>query len=91
MIFDVEMGENFRRKYWFVADGHKTKTLSAMTYSNVVSSNSIRIVLTVAALNDLGILECDIQNTYLTAEYKVQVSIVAIPEFGSESGQCMLI
>jgi hypothetical protein len=33
MIFDVKMGENFRRKARFVADGHKTKTPAGMTYS----------------------------------------------------------
>jgi len=26
LIFDVKLGENFRRKARFVADGHKTKT-----------------------------------------------------------------
>ena len=33
MIFAVKMGENFRRKVIFVADGHKTKTPAAMNYS----------------------------------------------------------
>ena len=31
------MGENFRRKALFVADGHKTKNPETMTYSSVVS------------------------------------------------------
>jgi hypothetical protein len=35
MIFDVKMGEKFRRKARFVADGHKTKTPTVMTYSSV--------------------------------------------------------
>jgi hypothetical protein len=67
MIFDVKMGENFRRKARFVADGHKTKTPAVTCYSSVVSRDSVRIALTIAALNDLDILACDIQNAYLTA------------------------
>ena len=62
MIFDVKMGENFRRKACFVADKHKTKTPAAMTYSSVVSRDSVQIALTIAALNDLDILACNIQN-----------------------------
>ena len=67
MIFDVKMGENFRRKARFVAGGHKTKTPAAMTYSLVVvSRDSVCIALMIAALNDLDIMACDIQNAYLT-------------------------
>jgi hypothetical protein len=68
MIFDVKMGENFRRKARFVADGHKTKTPAAMTSASVVSRDSVRIALTIAAPNDLDIMACDILNSYLTAD-----------------------
>ena len=91
MIFDVKMGENFRRKARFVADGHKTKTPAASCYSSVVSRDSVRIALTVAALNDLEILACDIQNAYLTADCRERVWTRAGPEFGSECGQMMLV
>jgi hypothetical protein len=90
-IFDVKMGENFRRKARFVADGHKTNTPAAMTYSSVVSRDSVRIALTIAALNDLKILACDIQNAYLTADCRERVWIQAGPEFGSEAGTNMLV
>ncbi len=65
MKCEVKMGENFRRKARFVADGHKTKTPAAMCYSSVVSRDSVRIALTIAALNDLDIMACDIQNLHL--------------------------
>ena len=68
IIFDIKMGENFRRKARMVAGGHKTKTPAALTYSSVVSRDSVRIALTIAALNDLKVLSCDIQNAYLTAK-----------------------
>ena len=53
MIFDIKLGEGFRRKARFVADGHKTKTPPSVTYSSVVSRDSVRICLLIAALNDL--------------------------------------
>jgi hypothetical protein len=52
MIFDIKMGENFRRKARMVADGHQTETPAALTYSSVVSRDSVQIALTIAALND---------------------------------------
>ena len=67
-VFDVKMGENFRRKARLVAGGHMTDTPAAMTYLSVVSRDSVRIALTIAALNDLKVMACDIQNAYLTAD-----------------------
>jgi hypothetical protein len=67
-VFDVKLGENFRRKARYVAGGHMTKTPTTLTYSSVVSRDSVRIALTVAALNDLDILVCDIEGAYLTAK-----------------------
>ena len=66
MIFDVKLGENFRRKARLVGGGHATTAPASITYSSVVSRDSGRIALTIAALNDLDILACDIQNAYLT-------------------------
>ena len=68
MLFDVNMGKNFRSKAQFVGDGNKTKTPAEMTYLSVVSRHSVRIALTIAELNELDVLECDIIYTYLTAE-----------------------
>jgi hypothetical protein len=74
MIFDVKMGENFRQKARFVADGHKTKAPAALCYSFAVSRDSVRIALTIAALNDLDILACDMQNACLTADCRERES-----------------
>ena len=67
MIFDVKMGENFCRKACMEAVGHMTTSPSSLTYSSVVSRDSVRIALMIAALNGLSTLACDIQNAYLTA------------------------
>ena len=92
LIFDVKMGENFRRKARFVAGGHTTEVPdSLITYSSVVSRDSVRIALTIAGLNGLKVMACDIQNAYLTADCREKIWTVAGPEFGSEAGTIFLV
>ena len=90
-VFDIKLGENFRRKARLVGGGHTTDPPSSLTYSSVVSRDSVRILLLVAALNDLNILACDIQNAYLTAKCRENIYTIAGPEFGSEEGAVMII
>ena len=59
-IFDVKLGENFRRKARLVAGGHVTNVPSTICYSSVVSRESVRLALLSSALNDLDILSCNI-------------------------------
>ena len=54
LIFDVKM-EDFRRKAPLVAGGHMTDTPKCMTYSSVVGRETVRIALTIAALNKLQV------------------------------------
>ena len=91
MIFDVKMGENFRRKARMVAGGHQTTTPNTLTYASVVSRDSVRIALTLAALNGLDVFACDIQNAYITAPCREKIFTVAGPEFGSDCGQIFII
>ena len=91
LIFDVKLGENFRRKARFVAGGHKTETPHTLTYSSVVSRDSVRIALVAAALNDLDILVCDIEGAYLTAKCREKIWITAGVEFGLEAGTPMIV
>ena len=85
MIFDVKFGENFRCKARLVAGRHMTDTPNTLTYSSVVSHDSVRIALTIAALNDLSVMARDIQNAYLTAECREKICTRAGPEFRSEN------
>ena len=84
MIFDVKM-EDFRRKARLVAGGHMTDPPAAATYASVVSRESVRLALTIAALNDLDILAADVKNAYLNAPIKERVYTVCGPEFGQEN------
>ena len=73
LIFDVNIGENFGRKARFVAGGHTTDTPACMTYASVVTRDSVRIALALAASNALKILAGDIKNSYLTEECRENI------------------
>ena len=90
VIFDVKM-EDFRRKARYVADGHKTAPPATLTYAGVVSRETVRIALTMAALLDLEVKTSDIQNAFLTAPNGEKCWIILGPEFGSEEGKRCLV
>ena len=63
-IINVKLSENLRRKARFVADGNLVETLESITYSTLVLRDSVRILLLVAALNDLKTMGADVQNNF---------------------------
>ena len=91
LIFDVKLSENYRRKVRYVADGHKVEAPPSVTYSTVVSRDSVRILLMVAALNDLDVQGCDVQNAFLTANNLEKHWLRAGPEFKEEKGQIFIV
>ena len=80
LVFDVRF--DLTRKARYVAGGHLTKVSPSMSYSSVVSRDSVRIMFLVAALNDLDIQMCDIGNAYLNAETRERVWFKAGNEWG---------
>ena len=91
MIFDVKL-DGFRRKARLVAGGHKTEPpASVLTYASVVSRETVRIALTVAALNDLQVKTSDVQNAYLTAPCAEKIYTVLGLEFGADAGKTAVI
>ena len=83
MIFDVKM-EDFKRKARLVAGGHRTEAPATITYASVVSRETVRIALLLAALNDLQVKAGDVLNAYITAPVKEKVWTVLGPEFGPD-------
>jgi hypothetical protein len=58
---NIKMGKNFWRKAQLVAkEDNQTEAPPTLTYSFVVSCDSVCISFLVAALNDLQLLDCDI-------------------------------
>ena len=84
MVFDVKM--DLTRKARFVAGGHLTEPPPSITYSSVVSRDSVRLAFLIAALNDLDVTACDVGNAYLNAPCREKIWFVAGPEFGSRQG-----
>ena len=83
IIFDVKM--DFTRKARWVKDGHKTPNPDTSSYAGVVSRESIRIMLTHAALHGLDVCAADIRNAYLQAPTSEKHYIICGDEFGAEN------
>ena len=90
MIFDVKM-EDFRRKARLVAGGHVTKAPATITFASVVSRETVRLALMLAALNDLEVKTGDVLNAYITAPITEKVWTVLGPEFGPDAGKRAVI
>ena len=90
MIFDIKM-ENFRRKARLVAGGHMTTAPAAVTYARVFSRETVRIALTLAALNDLELKCGDVLNAYITAPVKENIWSYLRPEHGEDEGKKAII
>ena len=90
LIFDVKM-EDFRRKTRLVAGGHMTDTPKCMTYSSVVGRETVRIALTIAALNNLQVKAGDVMNAYVTAPCSEDIWCLLGAEFGADQGKRAII
>ena len=91
MVFDVKMDGKFTRKARLVANGNETAPTKDLTYSSVVSRESVRIAFLYAALNGLDVLGCDVSNAYLNAPCREKLWIEAGPEFGDDKGGTFII
>ena len=90
VVFDVKM--DFTQKARFCANGNETGAPTSMTYSSVVSRDSVRLAFLIAGLNDLGVMVADLENAYLNAPCAEKIWFVAGPECGEDQGKvCVLV
>jgi hypothetical protein len=89
MIFDIKM--DLTRKAQFVAGGHLTEPPASITYSSVVSRDSVHLAFLIAALNDLDTMACDVGNAYLNAPCRNKVWFVAGAEFRLQQGMVVKV
>ena len=80
------MGGKFWQKAIMVSGGHVTDVPSSITYYYVVLRDSVRIIFMIAALNNLKVIVCDIQNAYLKAPKRKKIWTIAGPEFVYKKG-----
>ena len=90
IISDVKM-EDFHRKSRLVAGGHMTYTPASITYAGVVSCESVRFALMLAALNNLEVKCGDVMNAYITAPITEKVCTILRPKIGADQGKKALI
>ena len=83
LVFDVCM--SFQRKAWWVKDGHRTPDPNTSSYAGVVSRESIRILITHAALHGVPVMSEDVQNAYLQDPTSEKHFVISEPEFGIEN------
>ena len=84
VLFDVKI-EYFRRKSRYVAGGHITNAPPMITYASVVSCETVRLALTIAALNSFQVKAAEIMNTYVTDPITENIWTVLYPEFGADA------
>ncbi|GFH50714.1 hypothetical protein CTEN210_07190 [Chaetoceros tenuissimus] len=89
LVFDVKL--DMTRKARDVAGGHLTDVPANMTYSSVVSRDTVRIGFLVAALNDLDILAGDIQNAFLSAPTEEKIFFYAGDEWGADKDRVVVV
>ena len=91
IIFDIKLVEDFRGKARFMGNVHKTRPPNSVTYSSVVSRDSVRIMLLVVALNNLDIQGADIENAYLTEPCREKVWMYRGIEFVELAGETLIM
>ena len=84
MIFDIRMDGNFTRKACSVAGGHTNNSPASITFSSVVSEDSVWILFMLEAFNDLDVFATDSGHSYLNAPCHEKFWKKDGPEFGSQ-------
>ena len=68
-----------------------TEAPKYITYSSVVSQETVHLALTIAALNDLEVKAGDVMNAYVTAPVTEKIWTKLGPEFGKNAGKLAII
>jgi len=89
VVFDVRM--DFAWKCRFVAGGHTTDTPSSITHSSVVSQDSVQLAFVIAALNNLDVMSCDLQNTCVNAPCQEKIWFEGGLKTGEGKGEALAV
>ena len=90
IIFDVNM-EDFRCKARLVSGGHVTEPAATIPYASVVSRETVRIDLKLAALNQLPVKVAYIQNAYITDPVTEKIWKFLVQKFGEDYGRKAIV
>ena len=74
-----------------VTNGATTETPESLTYSSVVSRDSVRLAFLITELNELDVMTCNVGNAYLIASCREKIWFVDGPEHGEKMGKVMVV
>ena len=89
LIFDLKI--DIKRKAQYVAGGHLTDVPTYMTYSSVVSRDTVLIGFLVATLNNLDVLAGDIRNYFLEDPTKERILLYAGDEWRPDNEKVVIV
>jgi Reverse transcriptase (RNA-dependent DNA polymerase) len=89
MIYDAK--HDGRQRAHFVAGGHTTNSDGSVSYSSVVSLQTLRLTLLLGELNRLIVKVGDVTSAYLMAFTKELIFFKAGPEFGAKARHLMVV
>ena len=84
MVFNIKM-QDFSHKARLVAGGHMMEVPTNITYACIVSRETVRIALIIAALNDLDVKSANILNGSVQAPVTKNVQTTLGPKFGKDA------
>ena len=90
MVFDIKM-EDFCRKAHLVAGVHMTHTLETITYSSIITGETVHIALTMAELHNLEVKAAGILTAYVMTPNREKIWTVLASEFGDNAGKSAII
>ena len=68
-----------------------TEAPTLVMYLSVVSHNSVHLAFLIAALNDVNILSCDLENAYLNAKCCKKIWFEGGVECGEDAGKVLVL
>jgi hypothetical protein len=68
-----------------------TNTPGSITYSNIVSHDSVRLAFVIAGLNNLNVLAGDVTNEYLNALCCEKIWLERSVESGEDRGKVLIV
>ena len=90
MIFDIKIN-NFKRKARYVSEGPLTEPPYYITYARFFSRESVRIILTISAPNNLHAFTSEVKNEYFQGPVTQKIWTTCGPEFEAASGKKYII
>ena len=82
--YDIwHQNEGLKHKSWLIVGGHINTAQWTITYACVVSRETVRIALMIAAPNALEVKSANILHAYVHDTMTVKVWTMLVPEFGS--------